>query len=196
MVGLFLEGFSFRTAVVEALPLKARRSWWAFVRDTKSPELPVVLLEDLGALTGLVLALAGVSLSALTGDARFDAIGSIAIGVLLGLIAVVLAIEMKSLLIGESASAPDRQAIREALEEGEGVVALIHMRTQHFGPENLLVALKAEFASSLSALQLSTEINRAESRIRERVPGARHVYIEPDVRRASGVDPGDEIRAR
>ena len=177
-----IEGWSFRTAVVEALTQKSSdEGWWAFIRRTKNPELPVVLLEDFGALCGLVLALLGVTLSVVTGNPEFDALGSIGIGVLLGVIAVVLAIEMKSLLIGEAASNEDQQTIRRAVLAGAEVRHVIHMRTQHFGPDQLLIAAKVEFDRELSFAELATAINDAEARIRTAVPEAGQIYLEPDI---------------
>lgn len=181
VLGIGLEGFSFRTAVRASRGRKGARSWWAFVRDTKNPELPVVLLEDLGALVGLVIALAGVGLAAWTGDARYDAAGSIAIGVLLGVFAVVLAAEMRSLLIGEAASPRDRAAIRAAALATPGIERIIHMRTQHFGPDELLVALKVQFDRELSVARVARAIDAAEIRIRESVPASTLIFIEPDV---------------
>jgi len=188
-VAIVLEAFSFRTAIVEGRNLKGDLGWWEFIRTTKTPELPVVLLEDLGALLGLVLALGSVGLAMATGDARFDAFGSVAIGVLLGAIAIVLAIEMKSLLLGEGASAAHRRAIRECLLASNNVKRLIHIRTQHLGPDELLVALKAEFEATLSFETIANEIDAAEDRIRERLPSATLIYIEPDVfRERAGTD--------
>jgi cation diffusion facilitator family transporter len=181
MVGVLLESLSFRTAVREARPLRAGRSWWAFIHKTKNPELPVVLLEDLGALCGLLLALMGVGLAWATGDPRFDALGSVAIGVLLAVIAAVLAVEMKSLLIGEAALGEQVAEIREALLEGEEVQRLIHLRTMHLGPDQLLVAAKLEFREELSLREVSNAIDRAERSVRARVPIARMIFIEPDV---------------
>ncbi len=180
-----LEGWSFRTAIKEAIPLKGDRSWYEFVHRTKEAELPVVLMEDFGALIGLVLALIGVGLSVLTGDARFDAIGSIAIGILLGVIAIVLAVEMKSLLIGESANLPTQGKIREALESAPDVVRVIHMRTLHLAPEELLVSAKIELSGNLSFSEVTDAINRAEDAIRAAVPIAHLVYLEPDLFRGS-----------
>jgi cation diffusion facilitator family transporter len=181
VVGVLLESLSFRTAVGEARPLRAGRSWWAFIHKTKNPELPVVLLEDLGALCGLLLALVGVGLAWATGDPRFDALGSVAIGVLLAIIAAVLAVEMKSLLIGEAALGEQVAEIREALLEGEEVQRLIHLRTMHLGPDQLLVAAKLEFREELSLREVSNAIDRAERSVRARVPIARMIFIEPDV---------------
>jgi cation diffusion facilitator family transporter len=183
LLGIGLEGFSFRTAILEAGKQRGRHSWWEFIRHTKSAELPVVLLEDLGALFGLVFALLGIFLAMLTGDARYDAMGSIAIGVLLVAIAGVLAIEMQSLLIGEAASPRDQRAIRSQLEGSEHVNRIIHMRTLHLGPDELLVAAKLEFDERLAFAELARAIDAAEARVRESVPAARVIYIEPDVHR-------------
>jgi cation diffusion facilitator family transporter len=181
LFGVVLEGFSFRTAIRAAEERRRGRSWWGFIRGTKNPELPVVILEDLGALCGLLIALAGVGLAVATGDARFDAAGSIAIGVLLGVIAIVLAVEMKSLLIGEAATPANVAALHEAFLADESVRRVIHMRTLHVGPEELLVAAKLEFDSSLTLREVSRVINGVEARVRERLPIAKIIYIEPDV---------------
>jgi len=178
--GMLLEGYSFRTAVKESSLLKGRSSWWEFIRHSRNPELPVVLLEDFGALVGLFLALVGISLSAITGDARWDAYGTIAIGVLLIAIAVVLVIEMKSLLIGESAREPMRRSIVDAIERTDHVERVIHMRTQHIGPEELLVAAKVEFDQRLGSEDLTDVIDRAEANVRKVAPIANLIYIEPD----------------
>jgi cation diffusion facilitator family transporter len=181
LVGVALEGFSFRTAMKVAEGRRRGRSWWGFIRGTKDPELAVVLLEDLGALCGLLIALASVGLAVVTDDARFDAAGSIAIGVLLGAIATVLAVEMKSLLIGEAATQFNVGELREVILARGEVQRIIHMRTLHIGPDELLVAAKLEFDSTLSFRELSHVINDIEERIRERVPIAQIIYIEPDV---------------
>lgn len=180
LLGIVLESYSFWTAVKESRPLKGRASWWEFIRHSRVPELPVVLLEDLGALTGLVLALVGISLAAITGDSRWDAYATISIGVLLVAIAAVLAFEMKSLLIGESARAPVRKQIVEAVEAIEGVTAVLHMRTQHIGPDQLLVAAELQMDAELDTAGVTATIDRAEERIRAAVPIARMIYLEPD----------------
>jgi cation diffusion facilitator family transporter len=185
VLAIVLESWSFRTAVVAAQPLRGRKSWWSFIRRSKSPELPVVLLEDLGALLGLVFALIGVSLAAALHDPRFDAIGSIAIGALLGVIAVVLAIEMKSLLIGESAEREVRQAIRRTIEACPAVRKLIHMRTLHLGPDELLVAVKVDFDAGLDLPGLAAAIDALESAIRRQTPIAQVIYVEPDIARSA-----------
>jgi len=182
VLALLLETSSFVTAMRVGLREKGDSSWWRFVRHTRNPELPVVLLEDLGALVGLAIALFGVGLSTLTGDARYDAYGSITIGVLLGSIAALLAYEMKSLLIGESATPEDVETIRDAIESGNEVRCIIHMKTQHLGPEQLLVAAKVEFDSSLDFSALTEAIDRAEERVRERLDVNQvMIYLEPDV---------------
>jgi cation diffusion facilitator family transporter len=180
-----LESWSLATAVREANKVRGSEGWWAFIRYSKSPELPVVLLEDLGALLGLVLALVGIGLATLLGDPRFDAIGSIAIGVLLGAIAIVLATEMKSLLIGESASEQVGDQIRAAVETLDAVTKLIHQRTLHLGPEELLVAIKVELDGELDFPGVASTIDALEAEIRRRVPIARVIYVEPDVARTS-----------
>ena len=183
LAAIALESFSLRTAMREANAVRGGDGWWGFVRRAKSPELPVVLLEDVGALLGLGFALVGVALAVATGNPRFDAIGSIAIGLLLGAIAVVLASEMKSLLIGEAAS-PDVEArIRTAIESSPSVRRLIHMRTLHLGPEELLLGAKLEFAAGLDGPALARSIDAVEAQVRAEVPEARVIYIEPDVAR-------------
>jgi cation diffusion facilitator family transporter len=184
VVAIALESFSFRTAIHESRPLKGSGTWWQFVRQSKVPELPVVLLEDLGALVGLILALFGVGLSVLTGDSVWDAIGTICIGVLLGVIAIILIIEMKSLLIGEGAAPPVLTEIVSALESGD-VQRVIHIKTQYIGPEELLVAAKIALAPGQPLQAVAAAIDAAESRVRERVPVARIIYLEPDLDRAA-----------
>ncbi len=178
------ESFSFRTAVHEARPLKGAASWVTFVRRAKAPELPVVLLEDLAALIGLLLALAGVGLALLTGDGIWDGVGTLSIGVLLGLVAVVLAVEMKGLLIGESASREAVAAICGALVDGTNVLRVIHLKTMHLGPDELLVAAKIAVAPGLGLPAVARAIDDAEARVRAVEPLARQLYLEPDLDRA------------
>jgi len=181
LIAIALESWSMRTAVRESRHSKeAGTSWWNFIRTTRQPELPVVLLEDLGALCGLFVALTGVVLAATTGNARFDAAGSVAIGVLLVVIAIVLAVEMKSLLIGESATTGETAHIVGAIEGSTHVERLIHMRTEHLGPEEILVGAKIEFSSDLSVDELVGALNATEDRIRAAVPTATVIYLEPD----------------
>lgn len=182
-VAIVLESLSLRTAAREANQVRpAGQSWVRFVRSAKAPELPVVLLEDLGALVGLVLALGGVGLTLVTGDGRWDAVGTAGIGLLLVAIAVVLALETSSLLLGEAASAAHVEAITTAAP-GEGIVSVIHLRTLHLGPDELLVAAKVELSETQTAAQIAEAIDGAEARIRAAVPIATRVYLEPDLRR-------------
>ncbi|MYU09948.1 cation diffusion facilitator family transporter [Streptomyces sp. SID8361] len=185
LFAIIAEGFSFRTAIKESNEIRGRLSWPEFVRRAKAPELPVVLLEDFGALVGLVLALGGVGLSLLTGDGVWDGIGTLCIGTLLVLIALVLAAETKSLLLGEAADATQVGKIREAVVDGDTVTAVIHMRTLHLGPEELLVAAKIAVQHDDTAAEVAHAIDAAEARIREAVPIARVIYLEPDILRTS-----------
>ncbi len=178
---LLAEGFSFRTAVHEAGKIKGDATYWQYIRRAKSPELPVVLLEDFGALIGLVLAMAGVVLSVVTDDGIWDGYGTLSIGILLGIIAIILVVEMKSLLIGESAARKTVEAIEAAIEIEPEVIQLIHLRTQHLGPEELLVAAKVEFLHELTMVEVADAINRVERNVRANVPEARVMFIEPDV---------------
>ncbi|MEU2758434.1 cation diffusion facilitator family transporter [Streptomyces albidoflavus] len=175
------EAFSFRTAIKESNPLRGKQSWSQFVRRAKAPELPVVLLEDLGALVGLILALGGVGLALATGNGVWDGIGTLCIGVLLIVIAIVLAAETKSLLLGESAGLDEVRKIEAALVDGDTVTRVIHMRTLHLGPEELLVAAKLAVQHDDTAAEVAAAINAAEARIREAVAIARAIYLEPDI---------------
>ncbi|MFD8549872.1 cation diffusion facilitator family transporter [Streptomyces sp. NPDC059649] len=187
------EGFSFRTAIKESNELRGKQTWTQFVRRAKAPELPVVLLEDFGALVGLILALGGVGLTLVTGDGVWDGIGTMCIGALLVLIALVLAAETKSLLLGEAAGPEQLAKIRAAVVDGNVVTRVIHMRTLHLGPEELLVAAKIAVQHDDTATQVADAINAAEARIREAVPIARVIYLEPDIydeaAAAKGPDP-------
>ena len=185
LVGAIIaESFSLRTAVSEANHVRRGESWVEFIRRAKSPELPVVLLEDIAALTGLVLALLGVSLTLLTDDAVWDGIGTIAIGVLLLIVAVVLIVETKSLLLGEGASTAMLSAITAAIL-GPGVDRIIHLRTLHLGPDELLVAAKVAMPAGANLAQVAEAIDEAEARIRKVAPVARVIYLEPDLDRSA-----------
>ncbi len=187
------EGFSFRTAIKESNALRGKQSWGSFIRTAKAPELPVVLLEDFGALIGLVLALLGVGLTLATGDGVWDGIGTLCIGILLVLIALVLAAETKSLLLGEAAGPEQVARIRAAAVDGDTVTRVIHMRTLHLGPEELLVAAKIAVRHDETAVGIARAIDASEARIREAVPIARAIYLEPDIyseeAAAAGEDP-------
>ncbi|OLR90423.1 cation diffusion facilitator family transporter [Actinokineospora bangkokensis] len=184
VVAIGLEGYSFATAMAESRKIKGDVSWWGFIRQSRTPELPVVLLEDTGALLGLVLALGGVGLSLATGDPVWDGIGTIAIGVLLGIIAVILIVEMKSLLIGEGATTRELAAIEDELATGK-VERIIHLRTQYIGPEELLVAAKIALRPGLPLEDVAQAIDDAEARVRAAVPSARLIYLEPDLYRTT-----------
>jgi divalent metal cation (Fe/Co/Zn/Cd) transporter len=181
-VAIVLESFSLRTAVHESQELKGNESWVAFIRHAKVPDLPVVLLEDLAALCGLFFAMLGVVLTWATGDPIWDGIGTAAIGVLLIAVACVLVIETKSLLLGESASPAVQDAIATALV-ADGVERIIHLRTMHLGPEEVLVAAKIAIAPTASGREIATAIDAAEARVRAAAPTARVIYLEPDLDR-------------
>ena len=181
LVAIGLESFSFRTAIKESNHVRGKQGWVEFIRRSKAPELPVVLLEDFAALVGLTLALLGVGLTVVTDNSLFDALGTLAIGILLVLVAIVLGIETKSLLVGEGASATDTEKIREAINAHPRVEALIHMKTLYLGPDELLVGAKVAFGRARKLSDVATDINELEASIRAEVPIARVIYIEPDV---------------
>jgi len=186
LIAIALEGFSFRTAIKESNHVRGKRSWTEFVRTAKAPELPVILLEDLAALFGLVFALFGVSMTLASGNGIWDAVGTALIGTLLVTVAIVLSIEMKSLLLGEAATVEQVMAIKAALEgdEESAVERVIHLRTMHLGPEELLVGAKLAVGRLEHGHQIATAIDAAEQRAREAVPGLRLVmYLEPDIDR-------------
>lgn len=192
LVSIVLEANSFRTAIRESRPLKGDASWWTFVRRSRNPELPVVVLEDTGALAGLVLALGAVLLAAGTGNGTWDGVGSIVIGLLLGAIAILLAVEMKSLLIGESATPAAEARIAAAIAEAPEVDTLISLRTQHIGPEEVLVAAKVQFGADLTMGELADIVDGVEARIRAAEPSATRIFVEPDIvrpDRGPGLDP-------
>jgi cation diffusion facilitator family transporter len=180
---IVMEGLSFRTAIIESGKVKGEQSWWSFIRTAKAPELPVVLLEDFAALVGLVLALFGVGLTLLTDNGYWDVIGTAGIGVLLVVVAIILAVETKSLLLGESAGTADEALIRKNILESDEILDVIHLRTMHLGPEELLVACKIAVAPTESAQDVARGIDEAEARIRSAVPEATYIFIEPDIGR-------------
>ncbi len=181
LVAVVFETYALTKAVKVANVERAGRSWWTFIRRSKNPEIPIVLLEDSGAELGLFLALFGVAMAEITDNPRWDAAGSLGIGVLLVIIAAVLAVEMKSLLIGESAGPDDEAAIRSAIETAPDVRRLIHLRTQHLGPDELLVGAKIELDAGLTFAEVAAAIDTAEQLLRTSVPEARVVYLEPDL---------------
>ena len=180
-IAIVLESFSMRTAIRESRPHKGDASWMTFIRRSKSPELPVILLEDFAALVGLVFAFIGVGLTAITGNSLFDAIGTIMIGVLLVAVAVIIGIEMKSLLVGEGANLDDAEKISKALKDTKEIDRIIHVKTLYVGPDELMVGAKISLDPHVTMREVSVIINLAERRVREAVPAARIIYIEPDV---------------
>ncbi len=181
VISMVLEGFSLRTARHESLPFKGSGSWISFIRRAKAPELPIVLMEDTAALTGLVFALLGVGLTIITGDPLFDSLGTLFIGALLLLVALVLGIETKSLLIGEGASAENVATIRDAFNAHPDVESLIHMKTLYLGPDELMIAAKVAFPKATRLVEIATAIDALEADIRAKIPAARVIYIEPDI---------------
>ncbi|MFS0735222.1 cation diffusion facilitator family transporter [Microbacterium sp. 1P10UB] len=196
VIAIGLESFSLRTAVKESNHIREKgQSWVSFVRRAKAPELPVVLLEDVAALTGLVFALLGVGLTVLTGNPLWDAVGTLAIGTLLILVAIILGIETKSLLVGEGATPGDLDRIVAAIETGPEVDTLIHIKTLYLGPDELLVAAKIALPSDRTLVQASADIDAVEGRIRAAVPIARVIYLEPDVYRPDAAAPAAPAQA-
>lgn len=185
VVAICLESYSFRTAMKESRPLKGTGSWWRFIRSSRNPELPVVLLEDTGALVGLAFALAGVGLTVATGNPVWDGVGTLCIGALLAVIAVILMIEMHSALIGEGATPREDGAIRTALEQTSHVDRVIHLRTQYMGPDDMLVGAKLALAAGTDLATVATAIDAAEAAVRAAVPAATVIYLEPDLDRAT-----------
>ena len=183
-VAIILEAASFRTALLEARKARGSRSLFRFIRDARQPELPVILLEDAGALVGLAFALCGVSLAVITGNGIWDGIGAMCVGTLLVIIAVFLAMEMAAMLVGESALPEEVEAIQAALESSGGVLRVIHLRTLHVGPDELLVAAKIAVAHSGTGLEIAADIDDAEAALRRAVPSARYVFLEPDIDRS------------
>ena len=192
-ISLALEGFSLRTAIRESRPSKGQQSWVSFVRRAKAPELPVVLLEDAAALLGLSFAMVGVVLTWITGDGVFDAIGTLAIGVLLVAVAIILGIETKSLLVGEGATAADVERIKQAVLDGPEVDAIIHLKTLYLGPDELMVGVKVAVDGDRRLGDVAAGIDTVEQRVRSAVPIARVIYVEPDVLRTGPQPPTEAI---
>ena len=179
--GIFIESFSFRTAIVEAKTIKGETSWSKFVVRSKQPEIPVVLREDAGALFGMVIALGAITLVKTTGEPIWDGIGTLSIGVLLGVIAIILAREMHSLIIGEAASETDRLKIVSVIENNKQVVELVEVRTQHLGPEEILIGVRIAFRETLQTKEIAQLINQLENDIRIELDNAGPIFIEPEL---------------
>ena len=189
VISIALESYSLRTAIKESNQVRGKgQSWISFVRRSKAPELPVVLLEDTGALTGLTFALLGVGLTLITGNPLFDALGTLMIGLLLVAIALILGVETKSLLVGEGANRADYDRIVDAISRGPEVEKLIHIKTLYLGPDELMVAAKIALTADKSVRDAASDIDEIERRIRSAVPAARVIYLEPDVYRPA-LDP-------
>ena len=180
-IAIGLEGFSLRTAIGESNHTRGSQSWLQFIRRAKAPELPVVLLEDTAALLGLVFAFAGVGLTVLTGNGIWDGIGTILIGALLVLVAIILGIETKSLLVGEGATDEDLAKIENAITSSPEVEHLVHLKTMYLGPDEMLVGAKITLPAVTTLTDIALAINAVEARVREAVPIARVIYLEPDV---------------
>ena len=186
-IAIVMEFFSFRTALHEARKAKGHRSFARFLKESRQPELPVILLEDAGALVGLFFALCGVSLAVVTGNGVWDGVGAMAVGALLVVIAVFLAMEMAAMLVGEAALPEEVIAIEAALEASDGVLRVIHLKTLHVGPDELLVAAKIAVAHSDTGLQIAADIDAAEAALRAAIPSARYIFLEPDIDRGAAL---------
>ena len=183
-IAIILESLSFRTAILETNKVRGKRSFAKFVRDARQPELPVILLEDFGALLGLVFAMLGVSFAVITGDGRWDGMGAMAIGTLLIIIAIILIREMSAMLVGEGALPEEYDAVKAALESAPLVERVIHLRTLHVGPDALLVGAKIAITRSDTAQDIAQGIDEAERLLRLAVPSAQYVFLEPDLDRS------------
>jgi cation diffusion facilitator family transporter len=181
LAAIIAESFSFRTAIRESNKTRGKQRWSKYIRAAKAPELPVILLEDFAALVGLIFALFGVGMTLLTHNGIFDVIGTAMIGLLLVAVAITLAVETKSLLLGEAASPEAVGRIEQALTNTPGIERIIHMKTLHLGPEEVLVAAKIAVVPCDTALEVTDTIDRAESNIREAEPMVTALYLEPDI---------------
>jgi cation diffusion facilitator family transporter len=178
---IVMEAFSMAGALREVRKVQAGRSLWAWFRSTRNAELVVVFGEDLAALVGLVVAFVAVLAAALTGNPAYDAMGSVAIGVLLVAVAIAVAIEVKALLVGQGVEAPVRRAMIEFLEADGAVDAVLDLLTLHMRPD-VMVAVKARMREHGSQAALIDEINRVEAAFKVRFPQAQWIFFEPDVK--------------
>ena len=181
VVAIALEFGSLRAALAEVRRVQGRRNLLGWFRTSRQSELLVVVGEDIAALIGLVLALAAVLATMLTGNPLFDALGTIAIGVVLILVAVAVGIEVKSLLIGESAEPETVAAIRNFLAARPEVAEVYRLITLQLGLE-LMVAVKARMQERSDAARLIESVNRVEAALRSAFPEVRWIFFEPDVR--------------
>jgi cation diffusion facilitator family transporter len=173
ITGFFLEGASFVVAHRAVTKARAGRGFWHYFAHAKDPSLPLVYLEDFGALVGLLVALIGVCLSKYAGIAIADGLATVLIGLLLGVIAVILARRCHRLLIGEAASPSDARAILAAALETDGIDEVLELKTLQIGPEFVIVGLEIRLSGGPEA------IDRLEALIRERVPSAKYIAVEP-----------------
>ncbi|GAB3431071.1 cation diffusion facilitator family transporter [Flindersiella endophytica] len=180
LVAIALEGFSLRTAVSVSRRGRGNSGWIAYVRKAKAPELLVVLLEDFAALVGLTFALIGVTLTILTSNPLFDALGSGAIGLLLIFVAVVLALEIQSMIIGEAASPEEIDRIEQALCGVPAIQQINDLRTLHLAPDELLVVAKVAVADGGDASEVLRTVTAAEQEIRENATVSATVYVVPE----------------
>jgi cation diffusion facilitator family transporter len=177
-----LDGWSLRTTIRTGRPAKGSLSWRQLVRLTKAPEIIVIFLEDLGALIGIGIAFVGVALATFTGDGTWDALASIAIGVLLMAIGTVVNRETESLLVGEAATTEVVALIRDAIANTAGIDRVVELRTIHVGPDNLVVAAGIVVDPTLDATGVANAIVEAEARVRAAAPFRTVIYLEPRVR--------------
>lgn len=181
VVAILLELGSLRAALQEVRRVQGRRTFLNWFRTSRQSELIVVVGEDIAALLGLVLALAAIIATMLSGNALFDALGTIAIGVVLVLVALAVGVEVKSLLIGESADPQEVAAIRQWLAARPEVARVYRLITLQLGLE-LMVSVKARMRDTDAASQLIADINRVERELRAAFPRVRWIFFEPDRR--------------
>jgi cation diffusion facilitator family transporter len=186
-VSILLETYSFSVAMKEFRHIRAGRGVRRTLRETRDPTVLTVLFEDLAALFGLMVALIGILLTRYTGNVAYDGAASIVVGLALGAVAWVLARDTKSLLIGQSVTEADETRIRAIVAAHKDVVELVHLRTMHLGPDEVIAAIKVRFLGNLDTRRLELSINEIEAELRGELPRLRRIYIEPGF---------DEERAR
>jgi cation diffusion facilitator family transporter len=177
--GIIAEGVSMRACMQEVNKARAGRSLWRWFRESRQAELVVIFGEDLAALFGLVFALIAILMSVVTGNPLWDALGTIAIGVLLIVVAVFVAVEVKALLVGQSVDREVQAAIREYLESQPPVRKVLSLITLQLGNE-MMVSVQAEMQDRSSSRELIEDINRIEIGMKERFPNVRWSFFEPD----------------
>ncbi|MDE0132526.1 MAG: cation diffusion facilitator family transporter [bacterium] len=178
-LALVLESISFGVALREFNRHRGTKPMWRAIRESKDASLIVILLEDTAAMLGLIFALVGTTLASTTGDSRWDGAASLLIGVMLAVVAVLLAAEIKALLIGEAAGRQERALIRAVLLGMDEVTGVGRLLTMHLGPDDLLVNVEVDFVESLGTLEIADAITKAEQAIREKIPVAGNIFVEP-----------------